>query len=100
MRRVSHQSGDLAKNAAKRKLEMDMLVGAVNDGDVPVAVLFALNPGAPTESLHWVLVTGREMRDGVEYLRIVNPWGQEELMTRAELENRMRGQVVEGSCAA
>jgi hypothetical protein len=100
-KRVAHQSGALATDPAQRKVEVDMVVGAVKDGDVPVAVLFALNPGDPKgESTHWVLVTGREVRDGVEYLRIVNPWGQEELMTRAELENRIRGQVVEGSCKA
>lgn len=99
--RISHQSGKLATDAAARKLETDMLVNAVKEGDVPVAVLMALRPGDPKgEGLHWVLITGREVRDGVEYLRVVNPWGQEELMTRAELENRMRGQVVEGSCDA
>jgi hypothetical protein len=99
--RIAHQSGKLATDPAARKLETDMLVNAVKEGDVPVALLMALRPGDPKgEGLHWVLVTGREVRDGVEYLRVVNPWGQEELMTRAELENRMRGQVVEGSCEA
>jgi len=94
--RVSHQKG-LEGDPARRKLEVDMLANAVEEGDVPVAVLFDLGGGA---GLHWVLVTDSEVRAGVEYFRVVNPWGQEELISRAELEQRIRGQVVEGSCAA
>lgn len=98
---ISRQSAELAKDPAARARELDLLLRAVKEGDVPVSVMIALRPGDPKgEGLHWVLVTGREVRDGVEYLRVVNPWGQEELMTRAELERRLRGQVLEGSCAA
>ncbi len=95
--RVAHQAGALASDPALRKREVDMIAGAVKEGDVPVAVLITLEPA---EGLHWVLITGREVRDGTEYFRVMNPWGQEELISRAELERRIRGQVIEGSCAA
>lgn len=39
---------------------------------------------------HKVLVTGTEERDGETYYRIVNPWGQEELIPKDELESRLR----------
>lgn len=31
---------------------------------------------------HKVLVTGTETRDGVDYVKIINPWGREELIPR------------------
>lgn len=39
---------------------------------------------------HKVIVTGTEERDGETYYRIVNPWGQEELIPVDELESRLR----------
>lgn len=42
-------------------------------------------------SLHWVLVVGVERRDGKEYLRVVNPYGQEELISPDEVARRTRG---------
>lgn len=39
---------------------------------------------------HKVLVTGTETRDGVEYVKIINPWGREELIPRDDFEARLR----------
>jgi hypothetical protein len=39
---------------------------------------------------HKVLVTGTETRDGVEYVRIVNPWGRQELISVADFEANLR----------
>lgn len=39
---------------------------------------------------HKVLVTGTETRDGVEYVRIVNPWGRQELIPKDDFEARLR----------
>ncbi len=42
------------------------------------------------EGGHKVLVTGTESRDGVDYVRIINPWGREELIPRSDFEARLR----------
>ncbi|MDP1826742.1 MAG: hypothetical protein Q8L48_25955 [Archangium sp.] len=39
---------------------------------------------------HKVLVTGTETRDGVDYVKIINPWGREELIPRDDFEARLR----------
>lgn len=39
---------------------------------------------------HKVLVTGTETRDGVEYLKVVNPWGREELIPKDDFQARLR----------
>ena len=39
---------------------------------------------------HKVLVTGTQTRDGVDYLKVINPWGREELIPRKDFEARLR----------
>ncbi|MDP2275939.1 MAG: hypothetical protein Q8N23_19615 [Archangium sp.] len=39
---------------------------------------------------HKVLVTGTETRDGVDYVKIVNPWGRQELISVADFEADLR----------
>lgn len=39
---------------------------------------------------HKVLVTGTETRDGVDYVKIINPWGREELIPKDDFEQRLR----------
>ncbi len=39
---------------------------------------------------HKVLVTGTENRDGVEYVKIINPWGRQELIPLADFEASLR----------
>lgn len=50
-----------------------------------VPVLLALELTA----WHGVLVTGTETREGVEYVKLQNPWGQEQEMTRADFEKHL-----------
>ncbi|MGV3622129.1 MAG: hypothetical protein ACO1OB_15000 [Archangium sp.] len=38
---------------------------------------------------HELLVTGLETRDGKEYVRVINPWGQEELIPREEFQENL-----------
>lgn len=38
---------------------------------------------------HEILVTGLETRDGQEYVRVINPWGREELIPRDEFQNNL-----------
>ncbi|MEW5743147.1 MAG: hypothetical protein AB1938_29805 [Myxococcota bacterium] len=51
------------------------------------SVLVALDWGTGS---HKLLVTGSETRDGVEYVRVVNPWGREELIPRDDFEARLK----------
>ncbi len=39
---------------------------------------------------HKLLVTGVEERDGERYFRVINPWGQVELIPVSEVEDRLR----------
>jgi hypothetical protein len=39
---------------------------------------------------HKLLVTGVEVRDGERYFRVINPWGQVELIPVTEVEDRLR----------
>ncbi|PZR10794.1 MAG: hypothetical protein DI536_19155 [Archangium gephyra] len=41
------------------------------------------------DSLHALLVTGTETRDGVPHVRYQNPWGVVEVMPKAEFESRL-----------
>ena len=40
---------------------------------------------------HQLLVTGLEKHQGKEYVKYINPWGQEERMAVAEFQSRMNG---------
>ncbi|MBX7101719.1 MAG: hypothetical protein K1X89_28650 [Myxococcaceae bacterium] len=42
-------------------------------------------------SLHWVLVVGVEKKDGKEYLKVINPYGQVELISPEEVARRTKG---------
>lgn len=42
------------------------------------------------EGGHKVLAVGTETRDGVEYVKVINPWGREESIPREDFEARLR----------
>ncbi len=44
-----------------------------------------------TSGGHQLLVTGLESVQGTEYVKYINPWGQEERMERAEFTSRIHG---------
>lgn len=50
--------------------------------DTPVAIHYGTG-------LHKVLVTGMETVDGVEYVKIINPWGREERIARDDFQDRL-----------
>ena len=79
----------LADTAEARRAATRAMIDALAKGKPTPAMIFIGGDGEFVN--HWVLVTGREMRDGQEYVRYVNPWGQEELMPIEEFERRLRG---------
>lgn len=50
--------------------------------DVPVALHYGTG-------LHKVLITGMETVDGVEYVKLINPWGREERIARDDFQGRL-----------
>lgn len=74
-----HNVGSAAEKAAGTEFITDQ----VRNGESVVAGL-SWNEGG-----HAVLVTGTEVRDGQEYVHIVNPWGREESIRRDEFEKRL-----------
>jgi hypothetical protein len=67
-----------------RKGAMDLLQAETKAGR---SVTVALDWG---KGSHKVLVTGFEMRGGVEHVRYINPWGQVEVLPRKEFETRLK----------
>lgn len=71
-------------NAEEKKAGTDFVLEELEAGrDVLVGIKWGTGG-------HKVLVTGTETRDGVEYLKIINPWGREELIPRDDFEERLR----------
>ena len=70
-------------SAEEKKAGTDFVLSEANAGR---EVLVAIRWGTGS---HKVLVTGSETRDGVEYVKIINPWGREELIPRADFESRL-----------
>lgn len=66
-----------------RENAMRTLDSRIERGDSTLSVIWW------GDSLHALLVTGSEMRDGVEHVRYQNPWGVVEVMPKAEFESRL-----------
>lgn len=76
-------------DAASKRKAIDGIRESLRGGQ-PVPAMIYLGEGGEFVN-HWVLVVGRESRNGQEYVRFVNPWGQVETMTVEEFERRLRG---------
>ena len=67
------------------------LTDRARDGEsFSVCVEWSPKEGAPGESnYHQILVTGTYVKDGVEYVTFINPWGTRGAMTVEEFEERV-----------
>ncbi|MGV3620921.1 MAG: hypothetical protein ACO1OB_08890 [Archangium sp.] len=66
-----------------REAAMNTVDAELKRGESVVAVIWW------QDGAHALLVTGTEMRDGVEHVRYQNPWGVLEVMPKAEFESRL-----------
>ncbi|GMU59894.1 MAG: hypothetical protein AMXMBFR34_16570 [Myxococcaceae bacterium] len=71
-------------SAEEKKAGTDFVLEQVAAGHSP---LVALKWGTGS---HKLLVTGTETRDGVEYVKVINPWGRVELIPRDDFEARLQ----------
>lgn len=70
--------------AKARAHAMDIVDTELAAGNqVPVAITYGTG-------LHKVLITGTETVDGVEYVKVINPWGREERIARDNFEGRLQ----------
>jgi hypothetical protein len=59
---------------------------------VPVPTMIDYGKKGELFGLHWVLTT----RIDAKQVTLVNPWGREEVMPRAEFDSRIRGLALPG----
>ncbi|MBM7113142.1 hypothetical protein [Archangium primigenium] len=72
-------------NTKDRAKLMDRIRSELAEGQNVLAGIKYRNGG------HQLLVTGLEKSQGKEYVKYINPWGQEERMAVAEFQSRMNG---------
>lgn len=67
-----------------KPMTMDAIVAQLKQGHSVLAGIDWQGLGG-----HEILVTGLETRDGKEYVRVINPWGREELIPRDEFQDSL-----------
>lgn len=72
------------ESAREKEAGTDFVLSELGEGR---SVVVGLKWG---EGGHKVLAVGTETRDGVDYVKIINPWGREESIPREDFEARLR----------
>lgn len=71
-------------------MTMDAIVAQLEKGNTVLAGINYQGLGG-----HELLVTGMETRDGKEYVRVINPWGREELIHREQFQENLMAMAHE-----
>lgn len=76
--------------APLKGVTMDAIVAQLEKGNTVLAGIDYQGRGG-----HELLVTGLETHDGCEYVRVINPWGREELIPRDEFQEQLMAMAHE-----